>query len=90
MIAFSVGCLGLALNFVEVMALQRMFSVGRFKCSGPSAMVAKAEFPREGYVLLIKKKMSGRFCLGCVRDFVAKKPALRLAENEDYLTVYSP
>ncbi len=78
------------LNFVEVMALQRMFSVGRFKCSCASAMVAKAEFPHEGYVLVIKKKTSGKFCLGCVRDFVARRHALRLAENADCLTVYSP
>ncbi len=77
------------MNFVEVMALQRAFKSGRFKCSEASTMVTAAEFPFEGYALVIKKDIAGDFCFKCIRDFVAKRPPLRLAESENYLTICS-
>ncbi len=86
---FSVGCLGLALNFNEVMALQRAFKSGRFKCSATSTMVTEAEFPYKGYALVVKKDVAGDFCLKCIRDFVVKNPSLRLVESENYLTICS-
>ncbi len=77
------------MNFVEVMALQRAFKSGRFKCSSASTMVTEAEFPLEGYALVVKKELAGEFCLKCVRDFVAKRPSLRLSESETLLTICS-
>ncbi len=80
---------GLALNFVEVMALQRAFKSGRLRCSGASTMVTAAEFPFEGYALVIKKDMAGGFCLKCIKDFAAKSPSLRVAKSENHLTICS-
>ncbi len=75
-------------NFVEVMALQRAFRAGRFKCSGASTLVSAAEFPFEGYVLVVRKKSVRKFCLGCFRIFLGKRP-LKSTESENYLTIYS-
>ncbi len=77
------------LNFVEVMSLQRAFKSGRFRCSGASTMVTPAEFPYEGYALVVKKDMAGGFCVKCVRTFVANRPSLHLFDDEDYLTICS-
>ncbi len=81
--------MGLALNFVEVMALQRMFSVGRFKCSGASAMVTTANFPHQGYDLMVRKNGTRKRCFGCFREFIKQKPALKMTESVDQLTIYS-
>lgn len=51
-------------------------------------MVSAAEFPFEGYVLVVRKNSVRKLCLGCFRFFLGKKP-LRAAESEEYLTIYS-
>ena len=76
------------LNFVEIMALYRAFSVGRFRCSGASVVVSSADFPSKGYALIVRKDSAKKFCLGCIKDFVAKR-ALEATENGQYLTIYS-
>lgn len=76
------------MNFVEVMALQRAFRAGRFKCSRASTLVSAAEFPFEGYVLVVRKNSVRKLCLGCFRIFLGKKP-LRATESRDYMTIYS-
>jgi hypothetical protein len=83
---FIDGCL---LNFVEVMALYRAFSVGRFRCSGASPKITIADFQSEGYVLKIPKSHAEKFCLNCIRDF-SKNKGLIVNENGDYLTIHSP
>ncbi len=52
-------------------------------------MVTEAEFPFEGYALVVKKKVAGEFCLRCIREFVAKRPTLRFLESADLLTIIS-
>jgi hypothetical protein len=71
------------------MALFRTFSVGRFRCSGASLVVSRADFPSEGYALVVRKDSTKRFCLGCIKDFVASKRALDAIESEKYLTIIS-
>jgi hypothetical protein len=80
-------CLGL--NFVEVMALYRVFSAGRFKCSGASPKVTPAAYLSEGYVLKIKKNLTNKFCLNCIEYFFSNK-GLRVTQDENYLTIESP
>lgn len=77
------------MNFVEVMALQRAFSAGRFKCSRASTMVATADFPHKGYSLIVRKSGTNKLCVGCFRKFIKQKPALQMVEDADYLAVYS-
>ncbi len=74
------------MNFVEVMALYRAFTAGRFKCSEASVAVSVAGYPGDSYVLVIRKASARKFCLQCVRDFVAKR-SLRLTEDRKYLTI---
>jgi hypothetical protein len=76
-------------NFVEIMALYRAFSVGRFRCTGAKPVVMVGDFPSQGYTLVIRKESAKKFCLGCVKDFVAKRAALGMVENEKYLTIHS-
>jgi len=76
------------LNFVETMALYRAFSVGRFKCSGASLVVSNADFPSGGYSIVVRKDPAKKFCLRCIKDFVATR-ALNATENEKYLTIHS-
>jgi hypothetical protein len=71
------------------MALHRAFSGGCFRCSGVSPTISVADFPKEGYALVIRKDLAKDFCLGCIKDFVAKREALRMVENEKYLTIHS-
>jgi hypothetical protein len=77
------------LNFVEIMAFHRAFSVGRFSCSGASPKITAASFLSEGYALTIKKDSTRKFCLGCIKDFFAKK-GFRAVEDEKYLTIHMP
>jgi hypothetical protein len=70
------------------MALQRAFSVGRFKCSGISPKINIANFLSEGYVLKVKKNSARKFCLNCIRKFCTTN-GLRLTEDADYLTLCS-
>jgi len=72
------------------MAFYRAFSVGRFRCAEASPRIKVAEFPREGYALVIRKESARKFCLGCIRNFIANKSALRATETESYLTINSP
>ncbi len=74
------------MNFVEVMALYRAFTAGRFKCSDMLVAVSVAGYRGEGYALVIRKASARKFCLQCIRDIVAKRP-LRLTENTKYLTI---
>jgi hypothetical protein len=77
------------LNFVEVMALYRAFSVGRFKCACTSPKITVADFQSEGYVLKIPKSPAEKFCLSCIKDF-SKNKGLIVTENGKYLTIHSP
>ncbi len=77
------------MNFVEVMALQRMFSVGRFTCARASTMVTTADFPRQGYNLMVRKSGTRKRCFGCIKEFIKLKPALKMVEDPDYFTIYS-
>ncbi len=70
------------------MALYRAFSVGRFKCSGASPVVNGADFSGKGYALVIRKDSARKFCLRCVKDFLANR-GLQSNENEKYLTITS-
>ena len=72
-----------------MMALQRAFSFGRFKCSNASAKIIPAEYLRDGYVLIIKKNLVSKFCLACIEDFFSSK-GLRVIKNGNYLTIESP
>jgi len=74
------------------MALYRAFSVGHFKCSGASPIIKTAleGLPNGGYELVIRKKTTRPFCLHCIKNFFARKSALRLTENKDYLKISSP
>ncbi len=76
------------LNFVEIMALYRAFSVGRFKCPGASPKIMASEFLSEGYVLKIMKASASKFCLNCVREFCVSK-GLGFTEDANYLTIHS-
>jgi hypothetical protein len=78
-----------ALNFGQVMALQRAFLYGRFKCSGAVPKVSVAEYLTDGYALVIGKASTKRFCLGCFKNFFKNK-GFRVTENENYLTINSP
>ncbi len=79
------GCL----NFVETMALCRAFSGGRFKCSGISPKIVAADFRSGGYNIVIKKDSARKLCLGCIREFVKKRP-LYATEDEKFLIIYHP
>jgi hypothetical protein len=79
----------MSLNFVEVMALYRAFSVGRFRCSGVSPKISITDFLSEGYVLKVAKKSVRKYCLDCIRDFSINE-GLRLSEDESYLSIHSP
>jgi hypothetical protein len=79
----------LVLNFVEVLALYRAFSVGLFKCSGAAPKVIPATYLSEGYALTIKKNLTNDFCLDCIEYFFSKK-GLRVTQNANYLTIQSP
>jgi hypothetical protein len=78
----------LLLNFVEIMALYRAFSVGRFKCSGALPKIGVADLLCDGYVLKVMKNSARTFCLNCIRDFCFRK-GFSLAEDADYLTIRS-
>jgi hypothetical protein len=78
----------LLLNFVEIMALYRAFSVGLFKCSGALPKIGVADFLSEGYVLKVTKNSAREYCLNCIRDFCSRK-GFSLAEDADYLTIRS-
>jgi hypothetical protein len=71
------------------MALHRAFSVGRFKCSGASSMIKAADFADEGYVFVIRKDSTRKFCLRCIKDFFSNK-AFRATENDNYMTIHYP
>jgi hypothetical protein len=79
----------LVLNFVEVMALYRAFSVGRFKCSGATPKVIPATYLSDGYALTIKKNLTKERCFSCIEYFFSSK-GLRVTQNENYLTIQSP
>ncbi len=51
-------------------------------------MVRVADFPLQGYVLVIRKGSVRNLCMGCFRSFLSKKP-LRAVEDEGYLTITS-
>jgi hypothetical protein len=76
------------LNFVEIMALQRAFSIGHFKCSGISPKICVADYLGDGYVLRIKKGPVNKFCFNCIEDFCTEK-GLHICMYGDYLTIYS-
>ena len=78
-----------SLNFVEVMALYRALSVGRFRCSRTSPKIGVSGLLSEGYVLKIAKNSANNFCLNCFRNFCNKK-GLRFTEDENYITIHSP
>jgi hypothetical protein len=80
---------GSVLNFVEVTALKRAFSFGRFKCSCASPMITFAEYPSEGYVLMLKKDTAKKCCAYCIKSFLGGKK-LQITESEKYLTIGSP
>ncbi len=75
------------LNFVETMALYRAFSVGRFRCSGISPKIITSDFSGGGYNIVIRKESARKFCLGCIREFVKKRP-LYTTEDEKFLIIY--
>ena len=77
------------LNFVETMALYRLFSVGRLNCSGIKPKISVANFLGEGYVLKITKKLATKYCINCVRDFSSER-RLRVSEDKNYLTIQIP
>lgn len=76
------------LNFVEVMALYRAFSVGRFNCSRTSPKIGISALLSEGYVLKIAKSSANNFCLNCFRNFCNSK-GLRFTEDRNYITIHS-
>ena len=78
----------IVLNFVEVMALYRAFSVGRFKCSGASPKITITDFLGEGYVLKVAKNSASKYCLNCIKEFCADE-GLRFDEDAHYLTVHA-
>ncbi len=80
---------GFILNFVEVMALYRAVSAGRFRCSGISPVVKVDGYTNEGYVLVLRKNSTEKLCLRCIRKFVASKPSLQATEDQNYLTIHS-
>jgi hypothetical protein len=77
------------LNFVEIMAMQRLFTVGRLKCSEIAPKITIGQFFGAGYVLAIKKANSHKHCLGCVKMYFAQKEGLQIVEDKDYLTISS-
>ena len=79
----------LVLNFVEVMALYRAFSDGRFKCSGANPKVIQAIYLSEGYALTIKKNLIKERCFNCIKYFFSNK-GLQVTQNNNYLTIQSP
>jgi hypothetical protein len=76
------------LNFVEIMALYRAFSVGEFKCSGTSPKIAIADYFSEGYVLKIHQRTTNKYCKNCIRNFFNNR-RLCVDEDENYLTIRS-
>jgi|WetSurMetagenome_2_1015567.scaffolds.fasta_scaffold509883_2 hypothetical protein len=76
------------LNFVEIMALSRAFSVGVFKCSKVSPKIIVADILGDGYVLKIPKRSAKKYCLHCVRSFF-NNGKLEVTEDKKYLTIRS-
>ncbi len=76
------------MNFVEVMALSRAFSVGRFKCSRATPKITIGEYLNDGYSIAIDKVATNKFCLGCIRNFTSER-GLRMSENKKYLVIRS-
>jgi len=79
----------LVLNFVEVMALYRAFSVGRFKCSGANPKVISAPYLSDCYALTFKKNLIKERCHNCIEYFFSNK-GLRVTQNDNYLVIQSP
>ena len=52
-------------------------------------MIAVAEYPAEGYVLMLKKDTAKKCCSYCVKNFLSDK-RLQVKDNEKYLTIGSP
>jgi hypothetical protein len=75
-------------NFVEIMALYRAFSVGRFRCVGAKPVIMVGDFPSQGYTLVIRKESAKKFCLSCAKRYYTDK-GLNIREDEKYLTIYS-
>jgi hypothetical protein len=73
---------------VEAMALQRAFSFGRFKCACTSPMITVAEYPTEGYALMLKKDAAKKCNVYCIKKFIRDKK-LQMKESENYLTISS-
>jgi hypothetical protein len=51
-------------------------------------MITVAEYPFEGYALMLKKDTAKRCCPSCIKSFLKGKP-FQVKENEGFLTVYS-
>jgi hypothetical protein len=71
------------------MALFRIFSVGGLRCSGVSPMISVAEYPSEGYVLMINKKSARKFCLDCIKA-ILENGGCQVTENGNSITIQSP
>ena len=79
----------MALNFIEIMALYRTLSVGRFKCLGVSPKIVAEDYQFEGYVLSIRKVSIKDACLRCVKNF-AVRSNLWFREDKSHLTIHAP
>ncbi len=79
----------MCLNFVEVMTLNRAFSVGRFKCSGIIAKITPEDFIGDGYVLRVPKESAHSFCLNCIKSFF-DNGRIQISEDEQYVILQSP
>ncbi len=51
-------------------------------------MITVAEYPNEGYILMLKKDTAKRCCVLCIKNFLKEK-RFQVNENENYLTIYS-
>jgi len=75
------------LNFVETMAMQRLFLVGRFKCSNITPKITIGNFLGDGYVVVIRKDTTKNFCIQCVKQYFSNKKGLNATESKKYLTI---
>jgi len=69
------------------MAMQRLFLVGRFKCSNITPKITIGNFLGDGYVVVIRKDTTKNFCIQCVKQYFSNKKGLNATESKKYLTI---
>ena len=52
-------------------------------------MIKAADFADEGYVFVIRKDSTRKFCLRCIKDFFSNK-GFRATENDNHMTIHYP